>query len=92
MRFVRNTIMKGIDRIGVASLWSVLTGLFPTTKTADTPRSTKGIICIISNEITGSYVLTDRTKNAIGFALPVTEGNAVVEPNPANSTRKAGAV
>lgn len=48
--------------------------------------------CIISTEITANYVLTDRTKNAIGFALPVTEGNAVVEPNPANSTRKAGAV
>lgn len=37
------------------------------------------------------YLLTEQ-KNAIGFALPVTEGNAAEEPNPANSTRKAGAV
>ncbi len=32
------------------------------------------------------YLLTEQ-KNAIGFALSVTEGNAAVEPNPANSTR-----
>ena len=51
-------------------------------------RSDRGIICRISNEITVSYVLTDRTKNAIRFALSVTEGNATVESNPANSTRK----
>lgn len=37
------------------------------------------------------YLLTEQ-KNAIGFALPVTEGKAAVEPNPANSTREAGAV
>ena len=37
------------------------------------------------------YLLTEQ-KNAIGFALLVTEGNAAVEPNPANSTREAGAV
>ena len=35
---------------------------FPATETADTPQSTKGMICRISNEITVSYVLTDRTK------------------------------
>ena len=37
------------------------------------------------------YLLIEQ-KNAIGFALSVTKGNAAVEPNPANSTREAGAV
>lgn len=33
------------------------------------------------------YLRTEQ-KNAVGFALSVTEGNAAVEPNPANSTRE----
>ena len=39
-----------------------------------------------------SYVLIKRAKKRDWFALPVTERNEAVEPNPANSTRKAGAV
>ena len=34
-----------------------------------------------------SYVLIKRAKKRDWFALPVTERNAAVEPNPANSTR-----
>lgn len=34
-----------------------------------------------------SYVLIKRAKKRDWFALPVTEKNAAVEPNPANSTR-----
>ena len=39
-----------------------------------------------------SYVLIKRAKKRDWFALPVTERNTAVEPNPANSTREAGAV